>query len=125
LAGNRVHLSAVDAWVEQETELVTLPDEQPSQDDLAIARQVCERIEPDSILQFGIGAIPDEIARILTERPIGGFGIHTEMISDGVMHLHEAGKVTNRKPLHDGFTIATFALGSQKLYRWLDGAPSR
>jgi len=33
--------------------------------------------------------------------------------------------VTNRKPLHDGFTIATFALGSQKLYRWLDGAPSR
>ena len=65
LGGNRVHLSAVDAWVEQETELVTLPDEQPSQDDLAIARQVCERIEPDSILQFGIGAIPDEIARIL------------------------------------------------------------
>ena len=46
------------------------------------------------------------------------------MISDGVMHLHEAGKVTNRKPLHDGLTVATFALGSQKLYRWLDGNPS-
>jgi acyl-CoA hydrolase len=124
LGGNRVHLSEVDAWVEHETELVTLPVDQPSPDDLAIARQVCDRIEPESILQFGIGAIPDEIARILTERPMGGFGIHTEMISDGVMHLHEAGKVTNRKPLHDGFTVATFALGSQKLYSWLDGNPS-
>jgi len=46
------------------------------------------------------------------------------MISDGVMRLHEAGKVTNRKPLYDGFTVATFALGSQRLYRWLDGNPS-
>src|SRR5206468_3244231 len=42
----------------------------------------------------------------------------------GVMRLHEAGKVTNRKPLYDGFTVATFALGSQTLYRWLDGNPS-
>ncbi|MGH8533125.1 MAG: hypothetical protein ACREV1_10490 [Gammaproteobacteria bacterium] len=43
------------------------------------------------------------------------------MISDGVMHLHEAGKVTNRKPVYDGFTVATFALGSEALYCWLDG----
>jgi len=85
---------------------------------------VCERILPESILQFGIGAIPDEIARILAKQPRGSFGIHTEMISDGVMRLHEAGKVTNRKPLYDGFTVATFALGSQRLYRWLYGNPS-
>src|SRR5207249_2521470 len=58
------------------------------------------------------------------KQPGGSFGIHTEMISDGVMRLHEAGKVTNRKPLYDGFTDATFALGSQRLYRWLDGNPS-
>src|SRR6266446_6083432 len=107
LGRNRVHLSEVDAWIE-----------------LAIARRVCDLIEPEAILQFGIGAIPDEIARILAERPVGGFGIHTEMIADGVMRLHEAGKVTNRKPLYDGFTVATFALGSEKLYRWLDGNPS-
>src|SRR2546425_5216403 len=47
-------------------------------------RSVCDLIEPEAILQFGIGAIPDEIARILAERPAGGFGIHTEMIADGV-----------------------------------------
>ncbi|TMA54716.1 MAG: 4-hydroxybutyrate CoA-transferase, partial [Deltaproteobacteria bacterium] len=56
--------------------------------------------------------------------PGGAFGIHTEMLSDGVMRLHEAGKVTNRKPLYDGLTVATFALGSQRLYRWLDANPS-
>ena len=121
---NRVHLSQVDAWLEHEAELPSLPEEEPSPEELAIARQVCDRVEAGAILQFGIGAIPDEIARILAERPMGGFGIHTEMISDGVMRLHEAGKVANRKPLYDGFSVATFALGSSKLYGWLDGNPS-
>jgi len=123
LGGNRVHVSEVDVLVEHEADLVALPPEEPSPADLAIAQLVVERILPGSILQFGIGAIPDAIARILAERPGGGFGIHTEMISDGVMRLHEAGKVTNRKPLYDGFTVATFALGSERLYRWLDGNP--
>ncbi len=121
---NRVHLSRVDAWVEHEAELPSLPQADPSPEELAIARRVCDRIEERAILQFGIGAIPDEIARILSERPMGGFGIHTEMISDGVMRLHEAGRVTNRKPLYEGFSVATFALGSSKLYDWLDGSPS-
>ena len=121
---NRIHLSEVDAWVEHDAELVSLPAESPSPEELAIARRVCDRIEPGAILQFGIGSIPDEIARILAEGPAGDFGIHTEMISDGVMRLHEAGKVTNRKPLYDGFSVATFALGSSKLYGWLDGNPS-
>lgn len=121
---NRVHVSEVDAWVEHETELVTLPDEPASAEDLAIAHLVGERIEPGAILQFGIGAIPDAIARLLAARPEGGFGIHTEMISDGVMRLHQAGKVTNRKPVYDGFTVATFALGSAPLYAWLDGNPA-
>src|SRR6266581_748608 len=68
--------------------------------------------------------VEHETERILAERPAGGVGAHTEMIADGVMRLHEAGKVTNRKPLYDGFTVATFALGSEQLYRWLDGNPS-
>ena len=120
---NRIHLSEVDAWVAHDAELVSLPPESPSPEDLAIARRVCNQIEPGAILQFGIGSIPDEIARILAEGPAGGFGIHTEMISDGVMRLHQAGKVTNRKPLYDGFSVATFALGSSKLYGWLDDNP--
>jgi acyl-CoA hydrolase len=123
LGRNRVHVSEVDVLVEHETELVTLPASQPLPEDFAIAQIVCDRIEPGAILQFGIGAIPDEIGRILSEGSAGGFGIHTEMLSDAVMHLHEAGKVTNRKPVYDGVTPSTFALGSDALYRWLDGNP--
>jgi acyl-CoA hydrolase len=121
--GNRVHISEVDAWVEHDTELVTLPEEPTTPEDLAIARHVSDRIEPGAILQFGIGAIPDATARLLAEGLAGGFGIHTEMISDGVMRLHQAGKVTNRKPVYDGLTVATFTLGSTALYAWMDGNP--
>ena len=69
LGGNRVHLSEVDVLVEHEADLVALPPEEPSPADLVIAQLVVERILPGSILQFGIGAIPDAIARILAERP--------------------------------------------------------
>ena len=110
--------------VEHDADLVTLPNAPASAADLAIARQVAERIVPNAILQFGIGAIPNAIAAILATAPGGGFGLHTEMISDGVMQLHEAGKIANRKPLHDGLTVATFALGSRALYDWLDGHPA-
>jgi acyl-CoA hydrolase len=121
LGGNRIHVSDVDVIVEHDADLVTLPESVPSEADLAIAHQVCDRIPPQAILQFGIGAIPDAIAGILASRDAGGFGIHTEMISDGVMRLHAAGKVGNRKPVYDGVTAATFALGSRALYDWLDG----
>ena len=124
LGGNRVHVSEVDVLVRHDADLVTLPPTDITAEDLAIARLVCDRIVPGAILQFGIGAIPNAIAGILAEQPGGGFGLHTEMISDGVMQLHRAGKVTNRKPLYDGVTVATFALGSQALYDWLDGNPS-
>jgi acyl-CoA hydrolase len=124
LGRNRVHVSEVDVLVEHEAPLVTLPAAQASPEEFVIAGLVAERILPNAILQFGIGAIPDEIARLIAKGSAGGFGVHTEMISDGVMRLHEAGKVTNRKPAYDGFTVATFALGSDALYRWLDGNPS-
>jgi len=116
---NRIHISEVDAWIEHESELVSLPAETPSDADLAIAALVTDRIEHGSTLQFGIGALPDAIASRLAAGAAGEFGIHTEMVSDGVMRLHEAGKVANKKPLYDGFTVSTFALGSADLYPWL------
>jgi acyl-CoA hydrolase len=123
LGDNKIHLSEVDVLVEHDADLVTLPDAVPSAADLAIARQVCDRVAPGAILQFGIGAIPNAIAAILSAEPGGAFGLHTEMISDGVMQLHRAGKITNRKPLYDGLTVATFALGSGALYDWMNGNP--
>jgi acyl-CoA hydrolase len=123
LGGNRVHVSEIDGWVEHEENLVALPVPEASPEEIAIAAHVTPLIEESSTLQFGIGAIPDEIARRLAAGPLGDFGIHTEMIADGVMHLHQADKVTNRKGLYDGVTVGTFALGSTDLYAWLADNP--
>ena len=123
LGRNRVHVSEVDAWTTHEAPLLELPAKSPSAEERAIATHVMRLIEPGATLQFGIGAVPDEVATRLAAGPMGDFGIHTEMISDGVMSLHRAGKVTNRKGLYDGVSTATFALGSGALYGWRDGNP--
>ena len=120
---NRVHLSEIDAWTTHEAPLLELPDLAASPEEVEIARHVTALIAPGSTLQFGIGAVPDEIATRLASGPLGDFGVHTEMVSDGVMRLHQAGKVTNDKGLYDGASVATFAFGSGALYRWLDGNP--
>lgn len=124
LGGNRVHVSEVDAWVEHDVEPLALPDIEATPEELAIAARVVELVEDGTTLQFGIGGVPDEVARLLADGAHADLGVHTEMIGDGVMRLHEAGKVTNRKGLYDGVTVATFALGSARLYRWLDGNPA-
>jgi acyl-CoA hydrolase len=124
LGANRVHVSEVDAWVEHDEELIALPPSTASPEELEIARLVTDLVADGSTLQFGIGAIPDEIARRLSLGARGDFGIHTEMISDGVMHLHQAGRVTNRKGLYDDVTVGTFALGSQALYSWIAAEPA-
>lgn len=123
LGGNRVHVSQVDAWAESEFDLLTLPVESPSAEEEQIAQHVVERIDPRSTLQFGIGAIPNRIAQLLAEGDRGEYRLHTEMIGDGAMALHRAGKVNNSKEVYDGYTVGTFALGSVELYEWLDGNP--
>jgi acyl-CoA hydrolase len=61
------------------------------------------------------------VATLLAEGPGGGYGVHSEMFTTGLMQLHEAGKVTNQKGQYDGVSVATFAGGTPDLYRWLDG----
>ena len=75
-----------------------------------------------STLQTGIGAIPNIVAAELAQGPLGGFGVHSEMFTNGLMRLHQAGKVTNdAKGVFDGVSVTTFALGVAELYQWLDG----
>jgi acyl-CoA hydrolase len=121
LGDNRVHVREVDGWIEHDEPLTTLPTEESTAEESAIAERVTALIEEGATLQFGIGAIPGEIARRIAASPIGDLGVHSEMISDGIMQLHREGKVTNRKGLYDGVSVGTFALGSADLYRWLDG----
>jgi acyl-CoA hydrolase len=90
--------------------------------ELAIAEYAAGFISEGSTLQTGFGSIPSTIATCLAERPGGHYGVHSEMFTTGLMRLHQAGKISNtRKSEFEGFSIATFAAGTEELYEWLDG----
>jgi acyl-CoA hydrolase len=114
-------LDEIDVLVESDADPFYLPDHPPTEVERSIARHV-ERFVPDgATLQTGIGGIPSEIVELLAEGTGGDYGIHSEMFTTGLMKLHLAGKVTNRKGLYDGFSACTFAAGTRELYDWLDG----
>jgi len=84
-----------------------------------IARRVAELIPDGATLQMGIGALPDSVLPYLEDRQ--DLGIHTELFSEGVVHLVKKGVITGaRKTLHPGKIIAGFILGSREMYPWLD-----
>jgi acyl-CoA hydrolase len=115
-----VHVSEVDFLVENNVPLVELPSIEPSETEQQIGGFIADLIEDGSTIQLGIGGIPNAITAFIMERR--DLGIHTEMIVDGMVDLIEAGVVTNaNKTLHPGKTIGAFALGTQKLYDFLDG----
>jgi len=119
----RVHISQVAALVEDETPVmeVGLPSIGPVQQ--AIGKYVADMIDDGSTLQIGYGGIPDAVVMQLTAKR--DLGVHTEMIGDGILTLIEAGAVTNRRKTHHaGKSIATFALGSKKLYQYMERNPA-
>ena len=117
-----VHVSQVTALVESSDPVleVGLPTIGPVQ--AAIGKQVADLVEDGSTLQIGYGGIPDAVVVQLTDKH--DLGIHSEMIGDGILTLVECGAVTNRRKNYlPGKMIATFALGSAKLYRFMDRNP--
>ena len=99
----------------------SLEEPPPSYEDRAICDHALAFVVEGATLQTGIGTIPNIVASELASGPLGGFGIHSEMFTTGLMQLHQAGKVTNaNKGIFPGVSVTTFALGSSALYRWLD-----
>jgi acyl-CoA hydrolase len=89
----------------------------------AIGKYVADLIDDGSTLQIGYGGIPDAVVMQLTNKH--DLGIHTEMIGDGILTLLESGAVTNRRKNYlPGKMVATFALGSGKLYKFMDRNPA-
>jgi acyl-CoA hydrolase len=121
--GHRIHISELDCVIESDRGAFVLPEQPAGEADEGIAGHVENLIEDGSTLQIGIGAVPNIVAGLLAGGKKGEFGIHTEMLVDGIMHLHRAGKVTNHKGIFDGFSIATFAAGSRELYDWMHENP--
>jgi acyl-CoA hydrolase len=119
-----LHVDEVDVVVESDRDVVALPAAEPDAVERRIAEHARAFIPDGATLQTGIGGVPNQIAHLLADGPGGDYGIHTEMFTDGLMRLVEAGKVSNRKGSYDGFSVATFAFGSRTLYDWLDGNES-
>ena len=118
-----VHISQVTALIESNEPVmeVGLPKIGPVQE--AIGKYVADMIEDGSTLQIGYGGIPDAVVMQLTAKH--DLGIHTEMIGDGILTLLESGAVTNRKKTYmPGKMVATFALGSKKLYQFMERNPA-
>lgn len=118
---HRLHLDEIDVLVQSDRTPLNLADAPATEAERAIARHALEYIADGSTLQTGIGGIPSQIASLLADGPMGDFGIHSEMFTSGLMRLHRAGKVSNRKGgRFDGVSITTFAAGVPELYEWLD-----
>ncbi|HWW70058.1 MAG TPA: acetyl-CoA hydrolase/transferase C-terminal domain-containing protein [Duganella sp.] len=117
-----VHLSQVTALVESDEAVIEvgLPAIGAVQE--AIGKQVADMIEDGSTLQIGYGGIPDAVVQQLTSKR--DLGVHTEMIGDGILKLVECGAVNNsRKTFMPGKMVATFALGSRRLYDFMHRNP--
>lgn len=111
-----LHVDEIDLLVESDDGPLALPALPASEVDEQIASHARRFVEDGATLQTGIGGIPNAIARRLAEGDGGGYGIHSEMFTDGLMALHRAGKVTNRKGQFEGVSVCTFAMGTQDLY---------
>src|SRR5918995_371824 len=119
---NQVHLSQVLGWCEADYPLTELPHRPARDIDRQIAELVAERIPDGATLQAGIGAIPDEVLGLLGDHK--DLGVNSELLSDGFVDLIEKGAVTGtRKRTHRNKVIAANALGSQRLYDFVDQNP--
>ncbi|MEW6684611.1 MAG: acetyl-CoA hydrolase/transferase C-terminal domain-containing protein [Candidatus Edwardsbacteria bacterium] len=117
-----VHISRAAQIVEVSEELPELPRKEPTEVEKKIGNYVTSLIEDGSTLQLGIGGIPDAVISNLKNKK--DLGIHTEMVSDGIMEAIEAGVITgSQKTLHPGKVVATFVFGSRRLYQFIHNNP--
>jgi itaconate CoA-transferase len=121
--GAQLHVSEVDAIVENHVPVIELPVSGPAPEDEAIGRIVAELVPDGACLQMGVGALPSLICGALKSR--NDLGIHTEALVPGFVDLIKAGVVTNlRKTLDRGKTVFTFAMGQKAMYDFLDNNPA-
>lgn len=117
-----IHVSEIDYMVEVSHPVIELKPPKISDVEKAIGENCASLIEDGSTLQLGIGAIPDAVLLFLKDKK--DLGIHSEMISDGVVELVEAGVITNKqKTIHPGKIVVTFLMGTKRLYDFVNNNP--
>ncbi|MCK4340469.1 MAG: GNAT family N-acetyltransferase [Phycisphaerae bacterium] len=118
-----IHVRDLDKLVPSDQPVLEAVQGEPDELSQRIAGHVANLVEDGATLQLGVGKIPDAILHNL--EGFKDLGIHTEMFSDGILPLIEKGVITNaKKTLHRGKTVASFVMGSRKLYDFIDNNPS-
>ena len=121
--GAQLHVSEVNAIVENHLPLPELPVRRPAPEDEAIGRIIADLVPDGACLQMGVGALPNLVCAQLKDR--NDLGIHTEALNPGLIDLIHAGVVTNqRKALDRGKTVFMFAMGQEATYDFLDNNPA-
>lgn len=119
LGNASLHVTQIDHFIPSQRPIIEMQPPSIGRVEKAIGSQVAQLINDGDCLQLGIGAIPDATLSFLKDK--NDLGIHSEMISDGVMHLAELGVVTGHcKNIHPSKIVITFAMGSRSFYDWLD-----
>ncbi len=120
--GTQIPVEDIDVFVEHEQPVIELPQGRIGEVEKAIGQNCAGLIPDGATLQLGIGAIPDAVLLFLKDKK--DLGIHSEMFSDGVVELAEAGVITNaKKTLKPGKFVATFLMGTRRLYDFVDKNP--
>lgn len=123
LGNSFIHINKIHSIVEVQDPILEHAQGQISDTANRIGRNIADLIEDGSTLQLGIGEIPDAVLYYLKDKK--DLGVHTEMVSDGVVELMEKGVINNeKKTLHPGKVILGFVLGTRRLYDFIDNNPS-
>jgi len=122
---NGIHVSEVDYIIEGDNEpLPELASPPVSEIDRAVARIIAGEVEDGACLQIGIGGMPNAVCSLLLNAGAKDLGVHTEMLTDGLIELYQAGVVTGaKKQLNPGKVVFTFGHGSRSMYKVIDGNP--
>ena len=123
--GNHLHISEVDYIIRGDDHpLAELPSTTATDVDRAVGNLIIGEIENGSCLQIGIGGMPNAVCSLLVDSPVHDLGVHTEMLTDGIIDLYHAGKLTGlHKSMDKGKVVYSFGLGSRKMYDTVDGNP--
>ena len=122
LGDSFIHINDIDIIVEHDEPLLEAPRPEPDIVSDRIAKYVSELVEDESTLQIGIGSIPDAVLSSLVDKR--DLGIHTELLTEGVVDLVEEGVITcAKKTINRGKIIASFAMGTRRLYDFIDNNP--
>ncbi|MGE5633222.1 MAG: acetyl-CoA hydrolase/transferase family protein [Caulobacteraceae bacterium] len=117
-----IHISDVDFFYESKRPIPIFPYAESSDKDRIIGQYIADLVEDGSTIQLGIGGIPNAVSEALKTKK--DLGVHTELLTEGMIDLYEAGVITNkRKTIHRGKFVATMALGTDRLYKFIDHNP--